>query len=136
MTFVLSYRLGDSGGWRRTIAGPALLAVTTEVVNPGFNPLLLMVTLGPWAAGKFVRSRRRLAAELAEAARLLEAERSRYAAEAVRYVGAIVGRARCDLSVNHGHRRQERLDYLGLSTVPTAHPPDEAESRQFVQVPR
>jgi hypothetical protein len=26
VTFVLSYRLGDAGGWRRTIAGPALLA--------------------------------------------------------------------------------------------------------------
>jgi signal transduction histidine kinase len=44
-----------------------------------------MVTFGPWAAGEFVRSRRRLAAELAEAGELLEAERSRYADEAVRY---------------------------------------------------
>jgi signal transduction histidine kinase len=44
-----------------------------------------MVMFGPWAAGEFVRSRRRLAAELAEAAELLEAERSRYADEAVRY---------------------------------------------------
>jgi len=85
VTFVLSYRLGDAGGWRRTIAGPALLAATAEVVNRGFNPFLLMVTFGPWAAGEFVRSRRRLAAELAEAGELLEAERSRYADEAVRY---------------------------------------------------
>jgi hypothetical protein len=54
-------------------------------VNPGFNPFLLIVTFGPWAAGEFVRSRRRLAAELAEAGKLLEAERSRYADEAVRY---------------------------------------------------
>ncbi|MGB6452954.1 MAG: histidine kinase [Streptosporangiaceae bacterium] len=54
-------------------------------MNPVFNPLLLMVTFGPWAAGEFVRSRRRLAAELAEAGKLLEAERSRYADEAVRY---------------------------------------------------
>jgi signal transduction histidine kinase len=84
VTFVLSYRLGDAGGWR-TIAGPALLAATAEVVNPAFNPFLLMVTLGPWAAGEFVRSRRRLAAELAEAGKLLAAERSRYADEAVRY---------------------------------------------------
>jgi signal transduction histidine kinase len=84
VTFVLSYRLGNAGGWR-TIAGPALLAATAEVVNSGFNPLLLMVTFGPWAAGEFVRSRRRLAAELAAAGDLLEAERSRYAAEAVRY---------------------------------------------------
>jgi signal transduction histidine kinase len=72
-------------GWRRTIAGPALLAATAEVVNPGFNPFLLIVTIDPWAAGEFVRSRRRLAAELAEAGKLLEAERSRYADEAVRY---------------------------------------------------
>ena len=43
VTFVLSYRLGNAGGWR-TIAGPALLAATAEVVNSGFNPLLLMVT--------------------------------------------------------------------------------------------
>jgi signal transduction histidine kinase len=84
VTFLLSYRLGNAGGWR-TIAGPALLAATAEVINPGFNPFLLMVTFGPWAAGEFVRSRRRLAAELAEAAELLEAERSRYADEAVRY---------------------------------------------------
>jgi len=84
VTFVLSYRLGNAGGWR-TIAGPTLLAATAEVINPGFNPLLLMVTFGPWAAGQFVRSRRRLAAELAEAGKLLEAERLRYADEAVRY---------------------------------------------------
>lgn len=85
VTFVLGYRLGNAGGWRRTIAGPALLAATAEFVNTGFNPLFLMVTFGPWAAGEFVRSRRRLAAELAEAGELLEAERSRYAEEAVRY---------------------------------------------------
>jgi signal transduction histidine kinase len=84
VTFLLSYRLGNAGGWR-TIAGPALLAATAEAVNPAFNPFLLMVTFGPWAAGAFVRSRRRLAAELAEAAELLEAERWRYADEAVRY---------------------------------------------------
>jgi signal transduction histidine kinase len=84
VTFVLSYRLGNAGGWR-TIAGPTLLAATAEVINPGFNPFLLMVTFGPWAAGEFVRSRRRLAAELAEAGKLLAAEQSRYAAEAVRY---------------------------------------------------
>ena len=85
MAFVLSYRLGDAGGWRRTIAEPALLAATAEVVNPGFNPFLLMVTFGPWAAAEFARSRRRLAAELAETGELLDAERSRYADEAVRY---------------------------------------------------
>jgi signal transduction histidine kinase len=84
VTFLLSYRLGNAGGWR-TIVGPALLAATAEVVNPGFNPFFLMVTFGPWAAGEFVRSRRRLAAELAEAGELLAAERSRYAEEAVRY---------------------------------------------------
>jgi signal transduction histidine kinase len=84
VAFLLSYRLGNAGGWR-TIAGPALLAATAEVTNPVFNPFLLMVTFGPWAAGEFVRSRRRLAAELAETAELLEAERSRYADEAVRY---------------------------------------------------
>jgi signal transduction histidine kinase len=84
VTFLLSYRLGNAGGWR-TIAGPALLAATAEVANRGFNPFLLMVTFGPWAAGEFVRSRRQLAAELTEAAELLEAERSRYADEAVRY---------------------------------------------------
>jgi hypothetical protein len=67
VTFVLSYRLGDAGGWRRTVAGPALLAAMAEVINPSFNPLFLMVTFGPWAAGEFVRSRRRLAAELTEA---------------------------------------------------------------------
>jgi hypothetical protein len=57
VTFLLSYRLGNAGGWR-TIAGPALLAATAEVTNRGFNPFLLMVTFGPWAAGEFVRSRR------------------------------------------------------------------------------
>jgi hypothetical protein len=76
VTFVLSYRLGKAGGWR-TIAGPTLLAATAEVINPGFNPFLLMVTFGPWAAGEFVRSRRRLAAELAEAGKLLEARSRR-----------------------------------------------------------
>jgi len=44
VTFVLSYRLGYAGGWRRTIAGPALLAATAEVINPHFNPFFVMVT--------------------------------------------------------------------------------------------
>jgi hypothetical protein len=34
VAFVLSYRLGNAGTWRRTILGPALLAATAEVVNP------------------------------------------------------------------------------------------------------
>jgi len=51
VAFLLSYRLGNAGGWR-TIAGPALLAATAEVTNPVFNPFLLMVTFGPWAAGE------------------------------------------------------------------------------------
>jgi signal transduction histidine kinase len=92
VSFVLSYRLGDAGGWRRTIAGPALLAAAAEVMSPGFNPFFLMVTFGPWAAGEFVRSRRRLAAEVAEAGKQLEAERSRYAEEAVRYERAQLAR--------------------------------------------
>jgi signal transduction histidine kinase len=99
VTFLLGYRLGNAGGWR-TIAGPALLAATAEVVNPSFNPLFLMVAFGPWAAGEFVRSRRRLAAELAEAGELLAAERSRYAAEAVRYERAHLARELHDTVAN------------------------------------
>jgi signal transduction histidine kinase len=57
----------------------------------------MMYTIGPWAAGLVVRSRRHLAEQLAARSRELEAERDLFAAEAVRYERARIARELHDI---------------------------------------
>jgi signal transduction histidine kinase len=50
-----------------------------------FNPLFLMVSVGPWAVGATLRSKRRIASELSTLAQQLEDGREHFAAEQLRY---------------------------------------------------
>jgi signal transduction histidine kinase len=62
-----------------------------------FNPIIIVVTAGPWALGLVVRSRRNLTEQLAARGRELEAERALFAAEAVRYERARIARELHDI---------------------------------------
>lgn len=56
-----------------------------EVLNGTFNPFVLMICLGPWLAGRIIRSRRQLAEQLRARNEELAAQQEAYAAEVVRY---------------------------------------------------
>ena len=57
----------------------------------------MVLTIGPWAVGLVVRSRRRLTEQLAARGRELAAERALFAAEAVRYERARIARELHDI---------------------------------------
>jgi signal transduction histidine kinase len=95
--FVLAYSLGSTTGR----SAPALLVLIAglQVANgPAvFNPIVPVLTIGPWAIGLYVRSRRNLAEQLAARSRELEAERALFAAEAIRYERARIARELHDI---------------------------------------
>jgi len=70
----------------RTLVVPVVAGTLAEYqLASTFNPLFLMVTIGPWAVGATLRSRRRLAHELESASTQLEVGRAQYSAEKLRY---------------------------------------------------
>jgi signal transduction histidine kinase len=90
--FLIAYRLGTRDHLAGGIAGVALLAASLQVTGRAFNPFFVMITFGPWLAGRIVRSRHRLIVQLAARNRELEAERERFAQESVRYERARIAR--------------------------------------------
>ena len=66
-----------------------------------FNPFVVIITAGPWAAGLVVRSRHQLTEQLTIRGGELEAERELFAAESVRYERARIARELHDI-VAHG----------------------------------
>ena len=62
-----------------------------------FNPIVVVLTIGPWAVGLVIRSRRGLTEQLAARGPELEAERALFAAEAVRYERARIARELHDI---------------------------------------
>lgn len=95
--FVLAYSLGTTGG--RSVPALLLLMAGLQVANGPtvFNPIIPVLTIGPWAVGLFVRSRRNLTEQLTARGRELEAERALFAAEAVRYERARIARELHDI---------------------------------------
>jgi signal transduction histidine kinase len=97
--FLLGYSLGAAPDQRKSL--PALLAllICLQIGNglTTFNPIFFVLTIGPWAIGLVVRSRRRLTEQLAVRGRELEAERALFAAEAVRYERARIARELHDI---------------------------------------
>ena len=95
---LVSYLLGTSAGLAAGLAGVALMAAGLQATGgSSFNPLFEMITLGPWAAGRVVRSRRRLAEQIESRNRELEAERALFALESVRYERARIARELHDI---------------------------------------
>jgi signal transduction histidine kinase len=96
--FLLAYSLGTAADQRRSVTSLLILLAGLEVSNGWtFNPLFLVLTIGPWALGRVTVSRRRLTEQLAARGRELEAERALFAAEAVRYERARIARELHDI---------------------------------------
>jgi signal transduction histidine kinase len=83
--FLIAYALGYADGVAAGLASVALLIAALQAANGSFNPVCEMITIGPWIAGRIVRSRRRLADQLRVRNDELVAQQEAYAAEAVRY---------------------------------------------------
>jgi signal transduction histidine kinase len=99
---LLAYSLGTDPDRGRAALALACLGAGVQLSNgvdgvTVFNPFIVVSVLGPWAIGLVVRSRRRLAAQLAARGRELEAERELFAAEAVRYERARIARELHDI---------------------------------------
>jgi signal transduction histidine kinase len=95
--FLYAYALGA-----RARAGPALLGLASliaavNLTTDSFNPLVEMITIGPWIGGLVVASRRRLADELEIRARQLDEERDVFARQSVRYERARIARELHDI---------------------------------------
>ena len=90
--FLISYSLGTRDHLVTGIAGAALLNAGLQAGDRVFNPFFVMITFGPWLAGRIIRSRHRLVLQLAARNRELEAERERFAQESVRYERARIAR--------------------------------------------
>ena len=80
-----AYGLGHLAGLTTGLTALAVLIAALEVANGTFNPFVLMISLGPWLAGRIIRSRRQLAEQLRARNAELAAQQEAYAAEAVRY---------------------------------------------------
>jgi signal transduction histidine kinase len=96
---LLAYSLGTAADQRRSVCALLLLLIGLQVGNgvTTFNPIFWVLTIGPWALGLVVRSRRRLTEQLAARGRELEAERALFAVEAVRYERARIARELHDI---------------------------------------
>lgn len=96
-TFLLAYSLGTSVSLWSSLTALLLLGTGLQLAVAQFNPFVLVVTVGPWAVGLVMRSRRRLTYQLALRSSELEAEREIFAAEAVRYERARIARELHDI---------------------------------------
>jgi signal transduction histidine kinase len=96
---MLAYSLGTDAHQRRSVPSLLILLAGLQVSNgvTTFNPIFWVLTIGPWALGLVVASRRRLTEQLAARGRELEAERALFAAEAVRYERARIARELHDI---------------------------------------
>ena len=98
--FLITYSLGTSAGIAAGLAAAVLLAVALQIqnqVNEGFNPLLVMITIGPWLAGRIVLSRRKMTEQLQARNDELQAEQELFARESVRYERARIARELHDI---------------------------------------
>jgi signal transduction histidine kinase len=90
--FLLAYTLGATSRLLAGLIAVALLAASTQAGSGAFNPIFLVITFGPWLAGRIIRSRHQLTQQLTARNQDLEAERERFSAESVRYERARIAR--------------------------------------------
>jgi signal transduction histidine kinase len=97
--FLLAYSLGTADGTVGSVAALAFLGAGTQAADgiAVFNPFIVVSVIGPFALGLVMRSRRRLADQLAARGAELEMERELFAAEAVRYERARIARELHDI---------------------------------------
>jgi signal transduction histidine kinase len=94
---LVAYSLGARADVKRGLAGVLVLTLALQTTSGSFNPIFEMLTIGPWLAGRAVRSQRRLSEQIESRNRQLEAERTRYALESVRYERARIARELHDI---------------------------------------
>jgi signal transduction histidine kinase len=95
--FGYGYELGALRRWTTSLAGLVPLTVGLAMSVGTFNPLIEMLTIGPWAVGLAIAGRRRLARLLDARAAELETERDVFAAQSVRYERARIARELHDI---------------------------------------
>ena len=97
--FMLAYSLGTGADLGRSVLILLFLGAGLQLaLGPAqFNPIIVVVTIGSWAVGLVVRSRRQITKQLAVRGRELEAERELFAAEAVRYERGRIARELHDI---------------------------------------
>jgi signal transduction histidine kinase len=82
---------------RRIVGFSACLWMTVVGEVSGFNPFVIVITLGPWLAGAVVRERQQVAHRLEEVGRELESESQLLAEESVRLERARIARELHDI---------------------------------------
>lgn len=123
---VTSYSVAAHAGFRRALAGGALLIIAVDLwaYNTGDDLVFIPVILaGFWIAGRVVRSRNVLAAQLAERTRELEGEREERAKLAVAEERARIARELHDV-VSH------TLGVIVLQAGAERVAPDESSARE------
>jgi signal transduction histidine kinase len=95
--FLIAYSVGTGAGIVAGLAAIVLLTAALQIQNAVFNPLLVMITFGPWLAGRIVLSRRRMTEQLQARNDELRAERELFAQESVRYERARIARELHDI---------------------------------------
>lgn len=89
--FLTAYALGYEAEMVTGLLAVAVLIAALQVANGPFSPIELMITIGPWIAGRIVRSRRRLADQLQARNEELLAQQAEAAREAQAEVGLLAG---------------------------------------------
>jgi signal transduction histidine kinase len=95
--FLLCFALGAGTAAVVGLPATALLAVSLQLSAGPFSPVELMITLGPWLAGRLMRSRRAVTEQLEARNAELVAEQDRFARESVRYERARISRELHDI---------------------------------------
>lgn len=99
--FFLAYALGTGtglgAGLAATVALAACLEIANQSANQSFNPIGVVITVGPWLAGRVVLSRRRMTEQLQARNEELRAERELFTRESVRYERARIARELHDI---------------------------------------
>jgi len=97
--FLIAYSLGTADDAVQAAAVLVVLCAGNQLATgiTVFIPFDVVATVGAWALGFAVRSRRRVAGQLAARGRDLEAERELFAVEAVRYERARIARELHDI---------------------------------------
>jgi signal transduction histidine kinase len=95
--FLIAYAVGTGAGLATGLAATVLLAACLQIENGGFDPVEVMITIGPWLAGRIVLSRRRMTGQLEARNDELQAEQELFALESVRYERARIARELHDI---------------------------------------
>lgn len=95
--FLYAYALGSQCAWPVSLVGLVPLTAGFALTAGTWNPLMEMVTVGPWLCGIVVASRRRTAEQLEVRTRELEDERELFGQQAVRYERARIARELHDI---------------------------------------